>query len=158
MFLICLLLWILFNGRITVEILLFGLAVSAAVYAVSCALFGFSFQKDLALLKKLPGMVKLFGILLAEIAKANLAVTKIIYSRNTPKPRFVAFNAPLAGTAARVALADCITLTPGTITGLLEDGRYTVHCLDESMADGLDDSTFVRQLQKIEQEGGELHK
>ena len=150
MFLICLLLWILFNGRFTLEIFLFGLVISAAVYAVSCALLGFSFEKDRAFISRLPGILRLFALLLKEIVKANLAVTRMIYSGKAPEPCFTSFRAPLKTTGARVALADCITLTPGTITGLLEDRQFTVHCLDKSMAEGLDSSSFVARLQELE--------
>lgn len=97
-------------------------------------------------------MLRLFAVLLKEIVKANLAVVKMIYSLRTPSGCFVSFPAPLKHTLARVALADCITLTPGTITGLLEEGQYTVHCLDKSMAEGLEESAFVQGLREIEKE------
>ena len=47
-------------------------------------------------------------------------------------------------------LANAITLTPGTITVSLEDNRYTVHCLDESMAEGMNESVFVDYIEKLE--------
>ena len=47
-------------------------------------------------------------------------------------------------------LANEITLTPGTITVLLEDSEYVVHCLDESLAEGMDDSVFVELLTELE--------
>ena len=152
MFLLCLLLWILFNGRFTLEILLFGIVVSAAVYAVSCALLGFSLEKDRAFIRRIPGIFRLLVLLLKEVVKANLTVTGMIYSGKKPDPCFTSFRPPLRTTGARVALADCITLTPGTITGRLEDGQFTVHCLDKSMADGLDGSSFVSLLQDLEGE------
>lgn len=151
MFLIFFLLWMIFNGRITAEIILFGIGVSTLCYGVACALFGLSIQKDLAFAKKLPGILKLLGILLAEIVKANWAVIRMVYARKNPEPEYISFEAPLETQEARTALANCITLTPGTITGVLEGGKYTVHCLDKSMAEGLDKSPFVRQLQKIEE-------
>ena len=155
MFLICLLLWILFNGRITVEILLFGIVISAAVYALSCALFGFSWKKDLAFFKMIPGILGLFRVLIWEIIKSNLAVAKMIWSSGKISPSYETFVTPLRTTAARIALTDCITLTPGTITALLDGDHYTIHCMSESMAAGLDQehNTFVRQLLKIERSG-----
>ena len=152
MFIICLLLWILFNGKITLEIVIFGMAVSAVCYALSCALLGFSYEKDKAFVKKLPGIFKLLGTLICEVVKANIAVIRMVYSKKQPRPEFTSFDAPLETTGARVALADCITLTPGTITGQLNGGHYTVHCLDESMAGGMDDSCFVHRLKELEKE------
>jgi multicomponent Na+:H+ antiporter subunit E len=50
-----------------------------------------------------------------------------------------------------VILANSITLTPGTITVSLTDDHLLVHCLDKSLAEGMDDSVFVRLLQKMEE-------
>lgn len=158
MFLLFYLLWFLFNSRVTPEIALFGLAVCGLCYGLTCALFGFNIRKDLKLMRKIPGILKLGFTLIAEIWKANLWVIRAVYSRKPTEPAFVTFEAPLKRTGSQVALADCITLTPGTITGLQEGNRYTVHCLDRSLADGLKDSVFVRQLRKLEQNPKENEK
>ena len=50
-----------------------------------------------------------------------------------------------------VALANSITLTPGTITVDLHDNHFTVHALDASLVDGLDDGVFVQQLMDMEE-------
>jgi len=52
---------------------------------------------------------------------------------------------------ALVALANSITLTPGTITVDLHDNHFLVHALDAAMVDGLDDGVFVQQLMKMEE-------
>ena len=152
MFLLCLLLWILFNGRITTEILLFGIAVSAAVYAVSCRLFGYSIKKDLALGRKFSRVVILFFVLMKEIIKSNLAVVKAVYSRKQPDPQYAEFDTVLKKNGTRVALADCITLTPGTITAKLDGEHYTIHCLNQFMVDGLEPEkrVFTQQLVKLD--------
>ncbi len=155
MFLLCFLLWILFNGRITLEILLFGIAVSSAVYAVSCALLGYTVQKDLALAKKLPEIILLFFVLLREIIKSNLGVIKAVYSRKQPEPHYAEFDTTLKKNGTRVALADCITLTPGTITGTLDGNHYVIHCLNQEMLDGLEPEKRVFTDQLIKFEGRE---
>lgn len=150
MFIACMLLWIIFNGKITLEIVLFGIAISAAVYALSCVLFDFSFKKDMAMLRRLPGICKLLFILIIEVIKANIDVIRRVYSSAEQEPSFVRFAVPLKSKGAQVALADCITLTPGTISGQMENGEFVVHCLDKSLGEGIDDSVFIRQLMKIE--------
>ena len=145
-------LWLIFNGRITLEIILFGIAVSAACFWVTCRLFGWSLRRDLGMWKKVPGILRLLGTLLVEIARANFAVIRRVYSRRAPEPVFHTFEASLKSSLSRFALANCITLTPGTITGEVEGGRYTVHCLDVSMADGLEENTFITRLQALEEE------
>ena len=47
-------------------------------------------------------------------------------------------------------MANSITLTPGTITASVDGNTYTVHCLSREMIDGIESSTFVRLLQKLE--------
>ncbi len=155
MFLLCFLLWILFNGRITLEILLFGIVVSSAVYAASYALLGYTVQKDLALAKKLPEIILLFFVLLREIIKSNLGVIKAVYSRKQPEPHYAEFDTTLKKNGTRVALADCITLTPGTITGTLDGNHYVIHCLNQEMLDGLEPERRVFTDQLIKFEGRE---
>lgn len=152
MFLICLLLWLLFNGRITVEILVFGVVISAVLYAVSCRFLNFSFRKDLYYIKKLPAACTLLGVLLSEIFKSNLAVIRAVYGSAPQDSRFEEFDTGLERTFTRVTLADCITLTPGTITGRLDGKHYIIHCLNQEMAEGLgpEEKRFTRQLRKFE--------
>ena len=63
----------------------------------------------------------------------------------------LSFDAPLKSHLLQVILADSITLTPGTITVRLYEEKFEVHCLDESMAEGLNDSVFVKMLKKWEE-------
>jgi multicomponent Na+:H+ antiporter subunit E len=42
-------------------------------------------------------------------------------------------------------------MTPGTITGSLKGDDYLVHCLDKSMAVGLESSVFVDAIQEWEE-------
>ena len=46
MFIAYFLLFVLFNGKLTVEIALFGLCFAAVLYAFSCRYLGYSFRKD----------------------------------------------------------------------------------------------------------------
>lgn len=149
-------LWLIFNGRITMEIVLFGVAISALCCGASFVLFGYTPKKDIMLLKKSGLIVKLLFCLFAEIIKANIAVIRIIYEKKQPSPLFTEFESPVSSSAAKAALADCITLTPGTITAQIENGKYTVHCLAPAMASGMEDGTLAKQLRELE--GGSKEK
>ena len=150
MFVLCLALWLLVCGGVTWEFLGFGIVISAGVTWAGHRMTGMTLQKELALLRKLPVLLHLAGHLLREIFRANLAVIRLVYGRRKPESCYTEFSAPLHTTAARTALADCITLTPGTITAELDGDRFTVHCLDRPMGEGLEQSGFVRLLQKAE--------
>lgn len=152
MFLLYFLLWVIFNGRITWEIAWFGVGISAALYWFTCRFMGYSFRKDIRLAKKAGKILKLLAILFVEIVKANEQVIRWVYSGKKAEPELVHFTADLKGSLAQAALADCITLTPGTITGYQEGKDYVVHCLDKSMAEGIDSSVFVDVLKELEEE------
>ena len=152
MFVLCFLLWIIINGRITWEVATFGAAVSAAVTLAARKLTGLTREKEWRLFRKFPSVIGYLGFLILEILRANLAVIRQVYKRKAPDPCLKTFTAPLNTTAARVALADSITLTPGTITAEQEGAGFTVHCLDRTMSEGLEDSGFVRRLQAMEKQ------
>ena len=151
MFIALFLFWLVFNGRFTVEIAVFGLILSAAILWFMCKFMDYSLEKDFRIVKKSLWMIKYVLILIVEIGKANVGVLKILLSvRYEKEPVLVSFHTDLKSRAARVILANSITLTPGTITVNLMDDYYEVHCLDKSLAAGLDSSIFVKQLKKFE--------
>lgn len=53
MFVLLFALWILFNGKITLEICLFGLVISGAIYLFAIKLLDYDPKKELKALKKL---------------------------------------------------------------------------------------------------------
>ena len=153
MFVLFFAVWILLNGRLTWETAAFGAVISALLYWFCCRFMGYSLRRDRAIFRKLGKLVRLFAVLLVEIVKANLAVLPYIYGKGRKPDSVVArFTTDRVTTeGGQVLLANCITMTPGTITGSLKDGVYLVHCLDRSMARGLDDSVFVDVIRKWEE-------
>ncbi len=151
MYLLFFLIWVIFNGKISLEICLFGLVVAAVVYAFTCKFVGWSFKRDLWALRNGGLILCYIGLLLFEIVKANMATIRMMVSYDKePHPVLVHFRTRLQSKITRVLLANSITLTPGTITVALEGDEFTVHCLDESMSEGLSDSSFERLLLKLE--------
>ena len=153
MFLIFFLSWIIFNGQITTEILIFGVVIAAAVFWFVCKFMDYSLKKELKLYRSIGFFLWYFLVLLKEIVVANIDVIKRVYTvEETMEPVIVKFKVNLKSDMTRVLLANSITLTPGTITVALEENEYTVHCLDESLAEGLESSVFVKLLEKYEEE------
>lgn len=152
MFLLLLLLWIVFNGKFTIEILLFGIVISAAVCLFLCKFLGYSFKREFKLIRILPQIIAYIAVLVLEIFKANMAVLGFIFKgKDSIQPAFCHFKTPLRSRIARTVLANSITLTPGTITVSMHDDEYYVHCLDKSLADGITDSCFVQRLLTMEE-------
>lgn len=152
MFLLFFLLWVIFNGKFTLEIGIFGIGVSAALFAFICRFMDYSFQKELLFYKKAPLFVKYIFLLVREIVKANFGVIRMILSqREEIQPTLAEFHTDLKTATGKAFLANAITLTPGTITVALEENKYTVHCLDESLAEGMNDSQFLEYIKKLEE-------
>lgn len=152
MFLVYFILWVIFNGQITLEICIFGVLIAALLFAFTCKFMDYSVQKELQVIRKLGKLLQYTFTLVWEIIKANLGTVHLILTQKEEiEPVLVSFHSDLKGPIAQTLLANAITLTPGTITVTLENGEYTVHCLDESLAEGMDQSVFVKLAGEIEQ-------
>lgn len=152
MYLLLVLFWIILNGKITVEIVVLGLLFALLIYGFAYKFLGLTWKREEKFWKYLIWGIQYIGILLREIIIANIAVLKIILlPKKKIHPVLVKFPAPLKSHLLQVILADSITLTPGTITVRLYEEKFEVHCLDESMAKGLNDSVFVKMLKKLEE-------
>ncbi len=146
-------LWVIFNGRITLEILIAGAFISLMLDQFVKRVMGIKFTGATAwkCLKLIPDAVFYAIVLLVEIVKANIAITKLVLAPNiSVEPCLVKFRTPLKTNAARAALANSITLTPGTITVSLEGNEFLVHALNKDIADGLEGSIFERLLARME--------
>jgi len=145
-------LWVVLNGRWTTEIGVFGLVFAALAYAFTWKYMGYSPKVDIALFMRVPSALRYGVNLVVEIVKANLAVTRMILKQDfVPEPQLVQFDVDLKKNRHLVALANSITLTPGTITVDLDENHFLVHALDASFVDGLDDGGFVQQLMQMEE-------
>lgn len=153
MFLLILAVWLILNGKVTVEICAFGVLISAALFYFMCRYMEYSLRKELLLFRLTPLFLRYFWVLVEEIVKANVCVLKIILSPSLePEPAFVYFDTEFRTGMAKVVLANSITLTPGTITVSVEEDRFCVHCLDRELAEGMEDSVFVELLKEMEAE------
>lgn len=147
--------WIILNGRFTadagmLQIVITGLLLVTAVGIFSKKALDYSFSGELRLWKKLPLILAYLGLLLYEIVKANFVMLKLIASRKPYHPVIVRVKPPLRYNLTRVVFANSVTLTPGTITVDLTDGCYTIHCIDKSLSEGIENCSFVKLLERIE--------
>ena len=143
-------LWIILNGRITLEIILFGIAVSALVLLFSMRVLGWRPSTDAAIITNAAVLALYFLNLIWEIIKASASVMDLLISRGRqPDPVIVEFDSEFTSSFVNVLLANSITLTPGTFTLIQEGDRFVVHCLRREYAEGIDESVFVELLRKV---------
>ncbi len=145
------LIWLVLNGHVTLEIVLLGLGISAAIFSFMLVFTEYSWELDKKLMRSVVFLVLYFLVLVWEIIKANLVVARCILNRRIPLQKTLAtVEVDLKTDLARMLLANSITLTPGTITVQVEGSRFTVHCLSRELLDGIEDGAFVRLLRKLE--------
>lgn len=151
MFIVLFLLWVIFNGRVTVEIAIFGVVIAAAIEWFMIRFMDYTPKVTKSILRNFFRIIQYVCVLIAEIAKANVQVIRMILNmKYEVEPVIIHFKSSLKTDAAKTALANSITLTPGTITVSLEEDKFTVLCLDKEFAEGIDDSVFVKLLDKME--------
>ena len=137
------LLWLIFNGRVTLEICLFGIVVTGLVYAFCVAVLGYHPRNERYLQ---------YGVTLVwEIVKANVQTMKVILSPKAAyRPAVVRLQVPLEEASSRVLLSNSITLTPGTVTIRQHEEEFLVLCLDKDGGEAIPDWNLVRILKKLE--------
>ena len=150
MFILFLFLWIILNGRFTIEILLVGILVSILISVFFYRILGWSPRKDARLLRNLPLLVLYALNLIREVFVSTFQVMSLIWTpHGKPDPVMVEFHSGLNNRFANTLLANSITLTPGTFTVAHDDDRFVIHCLRPEFAEGLEDSSFIRLLRRV---------
>ncbi len=152
MFFLLLGLWLLLNGRVTLEVLLIGVFFSAVLYWASYKLLGVRPKWELNLLRKSIKAIKYLFLLTWNILVSNVQVMGVILSPKAKKvkPQLVWFDSPVKSTLGEVILANSITLTPGTITVDVQDDLFLIHCLDESFDMGTEGFEMEERIMKLE--------
>ena len=142
--------WLVLNGRFTWEIAAIGALVTAAAFLFMCFFSDWSLKKEMGLYRAGPLVIAYCFTVIWEIVKANLYMCQVIYLGEADGVvRTV--HTGLQTRLAKMALANAITLTPGTITLALKGDELTVHCIRPELAEGLDDLIFEKKLKKIEE-------
>ena len=149
MWLFLFLLWIVLNGRVTVELVIFGVVIATAVTVFADRVIGYKSATDKLILRNLPIFFLYILNLIREIIVSAFAMAGMVYSAEPPKPVIIEFHSGFDTRLQNVLLATSITLTPGTITIFQEGDYFVIHCLKREFGEGIEDSSFVRLLRKI---------
>jgi multicomponent Na+:H+ antiporter subunit E len=130
--------WILLSGKLDLFHLTLGVISSALVTFLSANLFMYEHGRNrlttgMRFLLYLPWL--LYQIMLSTLHVAYLALHPKMKDRIDPT--IVTFKTILKTDIAKVALANSITLTPGTITVRIEKDIFYVHAISRKAAAGL---------------------
>ncbi len=126
-FLSLFLFWLLLNGSLAVDVLVVGVAASAAIAAAFRNRLGW-FSGLRLTPKALATTVAYVFYYLKELVKSNVNVAAIVLSPDLPvKPGIVTVRTRLKSAMGRMLLANSITLTPGTLTVALDGDELHIH-------------------------------
>ncbi|MBR5109906.1 MAG: Na+/H+ antiporter subunit E [Clostridia bacterium] len=142
--------WVVLNGRWSLEITLIGAGVTALAFVFMCAACGWSLRKEWKFYQVGPRLIMYCFTVIGEIIKANLKMCQVVYWGEADAVVRV-IRTKLQTRLGKMALANAITLTPGTITLSVKGDELTIHCLRPELAEKLDDLIFEKKLLKIEE-------
>ncbi len=145
-----LILWLLLNGKVTLEILLFGIGISLVLYLFLVFALGWSLRREALFWRALPCFLLYLLNLVRETAVAAATVARLALTPSKqPEPVLVEFHSGLETNWQNVLLANSITLTPGTITVFQEGDHFLIHSLRTEYAEGIEACSFIRLLRRF---------
>ena len=139
--------WLLLSGHYDPLLLTLGvLSCITCLYVTWKAKFIDEEGLPLHLLIRLP-IYTLW--LFKEIIKANIDTAKIIILNN-PDPQNFRVKSSQKTEAGKVTYANSITLTPGTVTTVLDGDILEVHALSSDMADDVKSGVMDKKVSWLE--------
>lgn len=136
-------LWLILSDHYDLPTLLIGVGCCALVVALTpdrvLKVGRFDPHFGVPLGRMRPFALLRYGLwLFWAVVQANFQVARVVLDPRMPiDPKLLRFRVGYASRVAQVLLAHSITLTPGTVTIDLEDGRYLVHSLVPTSADAI---------------------
>lgn len=127
--------WLIANGTLAQETVIAGVVISAFI-----ALAFAAFSQVYSVIRWSPKVIAYYLMYLAvffiELIKANLNVMLLVFSpRINIKPGIVKIKTELQSPIGRLALANTITLTPGTLVVDIKDDSLYIHWINISTTD-----------------------
>lgn len=136
--------WCFLHGAINLPNFLIGLVLGFLVIRPFRQLYDIDEQASYSdFIRRIPKIARYLSMLIVEIIKASIVVAKIVLQ---PKidihPGIIAVPVRTTKDVSITAIANTITLTPGTLTIDVSDDRSAlyVHSIDVSDPKGLSDS------------------
>ena len=145
-------LWLILNGRITLEICLFGVVIAGAVYAFCVKALGYSPRHEKIYLRRF----WLYGVfvvrLVWEILKANYPVGTVIEAPVVGTPSFGAFVRILPGIDGLVHISQLSTSHVNAPTDVVKEGDLVRAVITEVDLEKKRISLSIRRLLEAEAE------
>jgi multicomponent Na+:H+ antiporter subunit E len=149
--------WMLLSGKFDAFHLTLGIICSALIaYLFHDLLFANVRVGDMRII--FTRFIVYIPWLILQIVLSNIHVALLVLRPKMPIcPQIIKFETKLETDISCVALANSITLTPGTITMDIKDGVYYVHALSQKVADDLNTGEMEDRVAHIFMEADHLY-
>ena len=129
-----LLIWLGLNGSVSREVLFTGIAVTIII---SLFYIGSGVFTEVKLTPRtLVALIVWIAVFLVELIKSNIDVmSRVVTPQVRINPAIVEVKTKLKSNLGRLALANSITLTPGTLTADIDGDTLYIHWIDASSTD-----------------------
>ena len=129
------LIWLIANGTLAPDTVIAGAVISAVI-----ALLFAAFSQVYSVIRWSPKVIfhyfMYLGVFFIEVVKANLNVMRLVFSPHIDiRPGIVEIKTGLKSPIGRLALANSITLTPGTLVVDIIDDSLFIHWINVSSTD-----------------------
>jgi multicomponent Na+:H+ antiporter subunit E len=127
--------WFAANSSLAIESIVTGALISAALAFVFVRIF--PAWSDIRLSpRRLTHFIRYTGVFVIEMVRANIKMLRYVYApRIDINPGIVKVRTRLKTPVGRLALANSIALTPGSLVVDVADDTLTVHWLDVQTTD-----------------------
>ena len=130
--------WILLSGSFDPNELAIGLVLSTVVAWMANRLLWTADDAPVLTPRQAGRFIVYVGFLIKEIVWANIFVAEKVLDPRLPiDPVIIEHKSALKRPVSETALANSITLTPGTLTVDVDDSVFFVHCLNREFADDI---------------------
>jgi len=145
--------WMILAGTLSVVDLVMG-SVIAGVLAVWSDRFLWSgLEPPVLTWRQALRFLAYIPYLVFEIVRAAIYVAEKVLDPRLPiDPVIVEIRSPLTREISRVALANSITLTPGTLTVDVDGPVFHIHCLAPEFREGIDDRILEHKIARVFEE------
>ncbi len=154
-FIILFCLWIQLSGLFDIFHLALGVISCIIVARTSCDLLFSKKRVERKHLNQLVRFVRYLPWLVYQIILANIYVVKLALHPEMSKlidPHIIRFKTKLKEDLPLTTFANSITLTPGTITVLIEGDHFYVHSISKKVADDLLTGEMEERVSEIYKE------
>jgi multicomponent Na+:H+ antiporter subunit E len=149
--------WLILSGKFDTFHISLGICCSLIVaYIGHNLLFANVRAGDMKVVSK--RIISYIPWLLYQILVSNFHVAYLALSPKMPiDPKIIRFKTKLESDMSMVALANSITLTPGTITMDIEEREFIVHALSKKVADDLNTGEMEDRIAHIFMEADHIY-